>query len=166
SRTGEGAGNRYTSSTCRLARGLAAASITTNMLTDDHVDTLASLPLFESMPRAELEWLGARGDVHHLAPDTILRDIGSSIDEMWIVLAGRVAVHIRKGGGGGGNWRKFYDVGPGYVLGAMPFSRVRIAPARLVVEDDTIVFTLSRSHFSDLVRECPELTSAFVHHML
>ena len=136
------------------------------MLTDDHVDTLASLPLFESMPRAELEWLGARGDVHHLAPDTILRDIGSSIDEMWIVLAGRVAVHIRKGGGGGGTWRKFYDVGPGYVLGAMPFSRVRIAPARLVVEDDTIVFTLSRSHFSDLVRECPELTSAFVHHML
>ena len=78
------------------------------MLTDDDIDTLAAIPLFEPVPRAELEWLGARGDVHHLAPDTILRDIGSSIDEMWILLAGRVAVRVPKAGGG--SWRKFYDV--------------------------------------------------------
>jgi signal transduction histidine kinase len=134
------------------------------MLIDDDIDRLAAVPLFGSVPRTELEWLGARGDVDHLAPDTILRDIGSAVDEMWIVLSGHVAVHVRRGGGA--SWRKFYDVGPGYVLGAMPFSRVRTAPARLVIEDDTVVFALSRSHFSDLVRECPELTSALVHHML
>lgn len=140
------------------------------MLADHDVDSLASLPLFESVPRAELEWLRTRGDVQRLTPGATLREPGSSIDEMWIVLTGRVAVHVRKGGGGagraGGTWRKFYDVGPGYVLGAMPFSRMRTAPARLVVEDDTTVFELSRSHFSDLIRECPELNSALVHHML
>jgi signal transduction histidine kinase len=132
------------------------------MIVAADIDTIASLPLFEPVPRAELEWLGARGDVYRLEPDTILRDVGSSIDEMWVVLAGRVAVHIGKGG----NWRKFYDIGPGSVLGAMPFSRMRTAPARLVVEDETTVYALSRSHFPDLVRECPELTSALVHQML
>jgi signal transduction histidine kinase len=134
------------------------------MLADDVVDTLPSLPLFESVPRAELEWLSARGEVQRLAPDTMLREVGSSLDVMWIVLEGHVAVHIGKGGGS--SWRKFYDTGPGSVLGAMPFSRARIAPARLVVEDDTTVFALDRSHFPDLVRECPELTSALVHHLL
>ena len=37
---------------------------------------------------------------------------------------------------------------------------------RIVAEDDTTLFALARSHFPDLVRECPELTSALVHHML
>jgi signal transduction histidine kinase len=48
----------------------------------------------------------------------------------------------------------------------MPFSRMRQAPARLVVEDETTVVALSRSRFPELVRECPELTSVLVHHLL
>jgi signal transduction histidine kinase len=134
------------------------------MLADEDLDTLASFPLFESVPRAELAWFCARADLHCHRTDTILRDVGSSIDEMWIVLAGRVAVHVRKAGGGSS--RKFYDTGPGSVLGAMPYSRMRLAPARLVVEDAATVVALSRGHFADLVRECPQLTAALVHHML
>jgi signal transduction histidine kinase len=136
----------------------------TDILADDVVDLLATFPLFEPVPRAELEWLGARGDVRRLAAGATLWEIGSSIDEMWIVLAGRVAAHVPKGGGG--SWRKFYDVGPGHVLGAMPYSRMHVAPARVVIEDDTTILAMNRSHFADLVRECPELTSALVHHML
>src|SRR6478736_1733655 len=112
------------------------------MLSDDPVDSLASFPVFAPVPRAELEWLGARGNVRHLEPGAILVEAGSAIEEMWIILAGRVAVHVQKGG----SWRTFYDLEPGRVLGAMPFSRVRVAPARLAVEDDTIVFVLNRSH--------------------
>ena len=132
------------------------------MLSDDQVDTLASFPVFASVPRAELEWLGAHGDVRHLEPGIIIADQGAAIDEMWIMLVGRVAVRVDRGG----RWRNFYDTGPGTVLGAMPFSRMRTAPARLVVEDETIVVAASRSLFADLVRECPELTSALVHHLL
>ena len=132
------------------------------MVADSDLETLASFPLFASVPRSELEWLGARGEVHQLVTGATLRDVGSSIDEMWIVLAGRLAVHVQKGA----SWRKFYDSGAGSVLGAMPFSRMRIAPARLVVEDDSTVIGLARSHFADLLRDCPELTSALVHHLL
>ena len=132
------------------------------MVADSDLDTLVSFPLFASVPRAELEWLGARGDVHRLVPGPTPWDIGSSIDEMWIMLAGRAAVHVQKGA----SWRKLFDSGAGSVLGAMPFSRMRVAPARLVIEDDALVIALGRSHFPDLLRECPELTSALVHHMV
>lgn len=58
------------------------------------------------------------------------------------------------------------ESGPGAVIGAMPFSRMRTAPARLAVEEDTTLCALSRSYFAELVRECPELTSALVHQLL
>src|SRR5690349_9967900 len=134
------------------------------MLTEADLDRIASFPMFESVPRAELAWLGARGEVVRLAGGVMLADIGSEIDEMWIVLSGAAAVHAPKGPGG--TFRKFYDSGPGAVLGAMPYSRMRNAPARLVIEEDTVLCSLGRSHFQDLVRDCPELTSALVHQML
>jgi len=132
------------------------------MLTQDHLDTIASFPLFAPVPRAELEWMCARADVVRLAPDTILRDTGAVIDDMWIVLAGQLAVQVERSGAR----RNFHESGPGTVIGAMPFSRMRKAPARLAVEEDTTLCALSRSHFADLVRECPELTSALVHQLL
>jgi signal transduction histidine kinase len=128
----------------------------------DDVNALASLPLLESVPRSELEWLSERGGVLRFATGAILKEPGASIDEMWIVLAGHVAVHVEKGG----SWRKFFDVTPNYVLGAMPYSRMRISPARLVVEEDVVVFALHRSHFRDLVCDCPELNATLVHHLL
>ena len=33
------------------------------MLAQDQIDTLAALPIFEPVPRTELEWLGARGRI-------------------------------------------------------------------------------------------------------
>jgi len=132
------------------------------MPTQDHLDTIASFPLFAPVPRAELEWMCARADLVRLAADTVLRDTGAAIDDMWIVLAGRLAVQVERSGAR----RNFHESGPGAVIGAMPFSRMRKAPARLAVEEDTTLCALSRSHFADLVRECPELTSALVHELL
>ena len=132
------------------------------MLTQDYVDTIASFPLFGPVPRAELEWMAARADIDRHPADTILREIGAVIDHMWIVLAGRLAVQVERSGAR----RNFHESGPGEVIGAMPFSRMRIAPARLAVEEDTTLCSLSRSYFADLVRDCPELTSALVHQLL
>jgi len=132
------------------------------MLTQDYVDTIASFPLFGPVPRAELEWMAARADIDRHAADTILREIGAVIDHMWIVLAGRLTVQVERSGAR----RNFHESGPGEVIGAMPFSRMRTAPARLAVEEDTTLCSLSRSYFADLVRDCPELTSALVHQLL
>ena len=126
------------------------------------VENLQAFPLFEPVPRQELEWLAARGVVKDFTSGAIMMDAGSRIDEMWIILSGKTVVYVRKESG----LRKFYDMEPGFVLGAMPYSRLHAAPARVVAEDDASVFVLNRSHFGDLVRECPELTSALVHQLL
>jgi len=129
---------------------------------DTDVDTMASFPVFDSVPRAELEWLGARGHVRRFPEGTLVAESGALVDEMWVVLAGRVASHAPNAG----SLRKFQEVGPGYIGGAMPFSRLRAVPVRVTAEDDTTFFALNRSHFADLVRECPGLTSALVHHLI
>ena len=134
------------------------------MLTDAAVDTLISIPAYATVPRAEIEWLAARGTVVSVAAGEMLRDIDEPIDQMWILLTGRASAHVRKASGA--SWRKFFEVGPGYVLGVMPYSRMRTSPVRIVIEDDAALLTVSDTHFSDLVRECQELTAALVHHML
>jgi len=139
-----------------------AASSTIVKVADNDVDTMASFPLFESVPRAELEWLAARGHVERFAAGSVISESGSPIDDMWIVLAGRVAAHAPNAG----SLRKYQDVGPGYIGGTMPFSRLRAGPLRVVAEDDTTLFALNRSDFTDLVRECPELTAALVHQLI
>jgi len=129
---------------------------------DEVVDRLVALPLFESVPRAELEWLAARAEVRTHGAGTVVRRKGAEVDEMSILLDGRVVLYVPKGGA----QRKVADVSTGYVLGAMPYSRMRSAPGDLVADDEATAVVLHIRHFPDLMRECPELTAALVHHML
>jgi len=128
----------------------------------DVVERLAALSLFADVPRMQLEWFAGRGDVRVYAADTILLDVGAAIDEMFVVLTGRVAVNTNKGG----VWRRATVSGPGGLHGAIPYSRGRTTVRRLTIEDDATIFVLQRAHFDELVRECPELTTVLVHEMI
>jgi signal transduction histidine kinase len=132
------------------------------MLAPDVLDSLASLPLFEHVPPTELEWLCARAEVLRFAPGTIAQEIGAALDEMWIVVDGRFSLLVPRGG----SWRRFSDVGRGFIAGTMPYSRLRAVAGRVVAEEDASVVTLSQSHFRDLIHDCPELTTALVHNMI
>jgi signal transduction histidine kinase len=132
------------------------------MTPDATVDRLASLPFLAKVPRNELEWATSRGEVRTFAAGTCVRERGSTIDEMFVLLEGSVALHVPRGGG----WRKVVEVGAGFVVGAIPYSRIQTAPGDLLVEQDATVFALCRDQFPDLIRDCPELTSALVHHMV
>jgi signal transduction histidine kinase len=129
---------------------------------DEVVARLSTLPLFESVPRAELDWLTARGEIHTYGTETIVHEAGAAIDQMSILLAGRVALRVSKGGSA----RRILRAGAGYVLGVIPYSRYQSAPGDVCVEEDATALVLHRRHFPDLVRECPELTAALVHQML
>src|SRR5688572_15477200 len=107
-----------TAAICLRSRPLVSESPTSSktledMLAQDHLDRLASFPLFEPVPRAELEWLCDRGDARTLAPGTTLWDLGQTVDGMWILLTGQMAAYVPKVG----TWRKIMDGGPGFVLG-------------------------------------------------
>lgn len=132
------------------------------MTPDDMVDRLASLPLFALVPRKDLEWLAKRGEMRAHGSGTVLRERGAPVEEMLILLGGRMAAYAAKGGG----LHKIFEAGVGEVVGVVPYSRMQKAPANLVVEDDAIAFTLHRTHFPGLIRECPDTTAALVHQML
>jgi signal transduction histidine kinase len=132
------------------------------MTPDDVVDCLAALPIFVSVPRAELGWMAARGDIRVFGDGVSIIEAGAPVDEMFILLAGRAAIITAPSEGK----RKILDVPAGNVLGAIPYSRATLAPSAAVAEDDTHTLVLGRSQFPDMVRECPAVTTALVHNMI
>jgi signal transduction histidine kinase len=126
------------------------------------IDRLAALPLLEGVPREELEWLVARGEARRYEAGAMPNKTGDSVDEMSIIIDGRVGLYLEKGGAR----RKIMEAGPGRVMGVLPFSRFQTAPGTTIVEDDILAFVIHRSHFPSLIRDCPGLTASLVHHML
>jgi signal transduction histidine kinase len=132
------------------------------MSTQTIVDRLAALQIFEDVPRQELEWLAAHGELRTLEAGTTIRDTGEPIEEMSILLAGRAGLYSTKGGGE----RKILEAVAGQVLGVLPYSRFQRAPGVVIIEEETTGFVLHRRHFPVLMREHLGLTAALVHHML
>ena len=126
------------------------------------VDRLAALALFQLVPRADLEWLAAHGDIRTFAASSIFCRAGEPFEEMFVVMSGRAALHVDKGGGA----RKLVEAATGHVLGILPYSRFQSAPGTVIIEEELTAFVLHQRHFPMLMREHPDLTTALVHHML
>src|SRR5262245_50120651 len=105
---------------------------------DALVDRIAALPIFESVPRSEIEWLVAHGELRTVEAGTDLVKLGFSTNEMAILLAGKLGLYVPRGGG----VRKFLEAVPGQVLGTMPYSRFQRAPGTVVVEETATAFFL------------------------
>ena len=129
---------------------------------DEIVDRLSALPIFESVPRAELEWLKGCGATEEYPAGTLLRRFGDEIEDMTILLDGHLSLFAERGGG----WRKIMGASAGQVIGLIPYSRLRLAPGNIVAEEETTAFVVHGRHMAGMVRECPELTAALVHHMV
>jgi signal transduction histidine kinase len=125
-------------------------------------DSLARLPLLESVPHDEIAWLVERGELRRYPEGAVIRSPGMAVEGMDIVLAGRVGMYAAQSGG----WRKVTDVDVGYATGALPYSRMRTAPGNLIAEEATTLFVLNERHFRGLITECPGVTTALVHHMI
>jgi len=132
------------------------------MSADSIIDSLAALPLFQSVPRTELEWLAERGEVRTYEVGAIPSRGGEPIDEMIVLLAGHVGLYAEAGG----NRRKILDFGAGGIGGMLPYSRFQKAPGSSIVEEEATMFALHQRYFPLLIRECPALTTVLVHRMV
>jgi signal transduction histidine kinase len=128
------------------------------------VDRLAALPLLQSVHRDELEWLATHGEVCSFGTGSILPTLGESepVDEMFILMAGRVGLYVDTGGG----TRRVLEAGVGQVLGVLPYSRYQRAPGTTIIEEDATALVLHQRHFPTLTRDYPGLATALVRHML
>ena len=133
------------------------------MSPDSVVDQLAALPVFESVPRADLEWLVANGEVRAFPTGAVMIGSSETIGEMFVLIAGRISLFVPNKAGGS---RKLLEARAGRVLGALPYSRFQRAPGTTIIDEDTVALVLHQRHFPTMTHEFPALTTALVHHML
>ena len=126
------------------------------------VDRLANHRTVGAAPRGELEWLAAHGAVRRLDVGDALSKKGAPVEGLFVILSGRIALFMDRGAGP----QKLAEWREGDVTGMLPYSRLVTAPGQSVVQERSDVFVVPRELMSALTRECPELTSIFVHRML
>jgi signal transduction histidine kinase len=129
---------------------------------EDLVDRLAAHRLVGSAPRSQLVWLAAHGQLRRLEAGESVLSQGAEMYGLYVVFSGRISVYSDRGGGK----RKVMEWTGGDITGLLPFSRATTPPGPTVAEEPTEALLLLRERFPDLIRECYELTSIFVHVML
>ena len=113
-------------------------------------------------PRREIEWLAAHGHPLTLPACSILTAKSGPVKGLYIVLSGYMTIHVD----GPSGRRRVLEWRAGDVTGILPYSRIVSPPADVIVEEDAEVFMILREDIPEMIRECPELTTIFVHVML
>jgi signal transduction histidine kinase len=126
------------------------------------VERLVAFPELAVLPREELEWMVAHGElVAFGVGDAPLRK-GDPLDRMFIVLSGHIAVHRDRGSGP--RWVMEWRAGD--VTGALPYSRASVSAVDIVLDEETEVLALHVEYFPEMIRRCPAFTAHVVHLML
>jgi signal transduction histidine kinase len=128
----------------------------------DLVDRLAAHKTLATAPRSEIEWLAARGSLRHLDEGQVLSTKGVPVTALFVVLAGHAALFVERGAGR----HKALEWRAGDVTGQLPYSRLVAPPGDVVAQEPTEIFEVPREHLAEMIRDCHEITSLFVHRML
>ena len=132
------------------------------MTDNDLVERLSRHRTLGSAPRQELEWLAAHGEVRHLKAGDPLATKNSPVQNIWIILSGRMAIFVDRGAGP----QKMMEWGEGDVSGVLPYSRMKNPPGDTSALEDSEVLAIPQGCHREMIRECHEVTSILVHTML
>jgi signal transduction histidine kinase len=142
------------------------------------VERLALLPSLTAVPRAQLEWLAAHGEVRRFDGDATLYSsehpegitIGPPATDtpgLVIVLSGRLSVRRVDRAGVD---REVRTIVPGRVSGILPYSR--LSPGRgnaagyIVSDGPSEILLIGNAHIREMTRLCYDFTALCVHEML
>src|SRR5262245_4550552 len=139
--------------------GSSVFRLTTNV--DDLIARLAEHRTLAGVPRAELEWLATRGDLYDMTPGNLLMASPEMLESLVVVRSGRFAIYVDHGAGP----HKVLEWTSGDVSGLLPYSRMSRSIGDVVVDEEGSVFIVHARHFSEMIRECPTITTALVHVM-
>ena len=132
------------------------------MADTDLVTRLSELPQLAGIAREELEWLADQGQVEVHVVGKVVSPRGKKIEKVWVMLSGRMAIHVDRGAGP----RRVMEWHAGDVTGTLPYSRMKGPPGDVVVEETSEVLTLHETYFPELIQKCPTFTAHTVHLML
>jgi CRP-like cAMP-binding protein len=113
-------------------------------------------------PRAELEWIAARGQIRRVKAGEAATFKGVPVQVMMVVLEGHIVIRADRGAGA----HKLIEWKGGDVGGLLPYSRGAVAPNDAMAEEDTEILDVPREHFPEMIHACPVITTKCVHVML
>jgi signal transduction histidine kinase len=128
----------------------------------DLVDQLAAHKTLGSAPREELAWLASHGVVKHLAEGDVLTAKDATVQGMYVVLSGHIAIFVERGT----SRDKVMEWRAGDVTGLLPYSRMSSPPGNNVAQEPTTVLAVDRSLLREMTRQCHEVTAILVHSMV
>ncbi len=123
----------------------------------DILQQLRTVPEFASLPEAQLNWLIERSGRVTYPEGAHLFEQGDPVDELMIVLKGSFTLRFQQN-------NQFQVSAPG-ISGLLPYSRMLSAQGYGVADEEVEVLTLHKDHFRDMICDCHELTTVFVHRM-
>jgi signal transduction histidine kinase len=131
-------------------------------MTETLVKRLSALTNLRMVPREELEWLAAHGQLEVHEAGTVVAPKGKPIDRLWIILSGRIVVQVDRGSGP----RRVTEWGTGDVSGMLPYSRMKAPPGNNYLETRSELLGIHVKHFPEMIHRCPVFTAYTVHSML
>ncbi|MBS1829096.1 MAG: cyclic nucleotide-binding domain-containing protein [Acidobacteria bacterium] len=132
------------------------------MTEPDLIDHLSQHKGLGAAPREELAWLAAHGALRELNTGNILTARGATVEGLFILLSGRIAIFVDRGAGP----QKMMEWRGGDVLGLLPYSRLVSPPGDTMAIEPTLILAIHRDHLRDMIRECHDVTAKLVHVML
>jgi signal transduction histidine kinase len=126
------------------------------------IERLAALPTLASIPRVQLEWLAAHGEVRHYQQGQPISTKGHPIQDLFIILSGRISFRLDRGGIA----RIVKEWKTGDVSGYLPYSRLATAPGDVLADEPFEALAVPNAAIKEMTRECYEFTALCVHEML
>lgn len=126
------------------------------------VERLAAHRTLAGVPRSELEWLAAHGELISYKVGDIVERKGQPVNRMIIQFTGTASLFIERGTGR----RHLMESRGGEVTSLLPFSRLTGAPGDVIVTEDAEGLSIHRDHFPEMIRECPQTIETLVHQMI
>lgn len=125
------------------------------------VERLLEVEDLKEVPKKQLEWLVERSDCRSLAQGDHLFKKGAPIDKLYIILRGHFILKIQQNN----QFRIIGNLEEKTITGALPYSRASTATGIAEAAEDAEALVLDKAHFKEMIRDCHELTTAFVHVM-
>jgi signal transduction histidine kinase len=126
------------------------------------VERLAALPTLAKIPRPQLEWLVAHGEVRRFKTGDVMFYKAGELPGPYIVLSGHFAVHVERDG----VVQRVREWKTGDLSGRLPFSRMTTIPGDAIADEPVECLVIPWDDMKEMIRECYEFTALCVHEMV
>lgn len=132
------------------------------MTDSSSIERLAALTTLASVPRAQLEWLAAHGEIRRFGAGELMFSKGQPHPSLYIVLSGRFSIRVERGGVA----RIVKEWKTGAISGRLPYSRMTSPPGEVIADEPVELLMIADDCVREMTCVCYEFTALCVHEML